>query len=112
VHRAPGGKELAQVVDVAEYEPNRVFALRTLEGALPIHARITFEPIRLGTRVRFEAHGQPTGLTRVAQPLLSLVLRRQFAGYCDTLKRVLESAPPTHGAEKPNPIDGTLGGVG
>src|ERR1700686_4074901 len=81
VHRAPGGKELASVVEVSEYEPDRVFALRTLDGALPIHARITFEPIRLGTRVRFEAQGQPTGLMRVAQPLLSLVLRRQFAGY-------------------------------
>jgi uncharacterized protein YndB with AHSA1/START domain len=34
VHRAPGGKQLASLVEVSEYEPDRVFALRMLEGAL------------------------------------------------------------------------------
>jgi hypothetical protein len=33
VHRAPGGKELASLVEVSEWEPDRVFALRMLEGA-------------------------------------------------------------------------------
>jgi uncharacterized protein YndB with AHSA1/START domain len=41
VHRAPGGKQLASLVEVSEYEPDRAFALRALEGPLPIHARIT-----------------------------------------------------------------------
>jgi uncharacterized protein YndB with AHSA1/START domain len=95
VHRAPGGKQLTSLVEVSEYEPDRVFALQMLEGALPIHARITFEPSELGTRVRLHAHGQPTGALRFAQPLLRLGLKRQFAGYCATLKRVLENAPPT-----------------
>ncbi|HEX5853947.1 MAG TPA: SRPBCC family protein [Solirubrobacteraceae bacterium] len=90
VHSAPGGKQMTSLVEVSEYEPDRVFALRMLEGALPIHARITFEPTALGTRVRFTAHGQPSGAMRLGQPLLRLVLKRQFAGYCATLKRVLE----------------------
>jgi uncharacterized protein YndB with AHSA1/START domain len=46
VHRAPGGRQLASLVEVSEYEPGRAFALRMLEGALPIHARMTFEPTR------------------------------------------------------------------
>ena len=95
VHRAPGGKRFASLVEVSEYEPDRVFALRMLEGALPIHARITFEPTELGTRMRFDANGQPSGLIRLAQPVLRLTLKRQFAGYCATLKQVLENAPPT-----------------
>src|ERR1700737_2408946 len=89
VHRAPGGKQLASLVEVSEYEPDRVFALRMLEGALPIHARITFEPTELGTRVQLDAYGQPSGPMRLAQPLLRLTLKRQFAGYCATLKEVL-----------------------
>ena len=93
VHRAPGGKQLASLVEVSEYEPDRVFALRMLEGALPIHARIAFQPTELGTRVQLHAHGQPTGVMRLAQPLLRLTLKRQFAGYCVTLKQVLENAP-------------------
>jgi hypothetical protein len=80
---------------VSEYEPDRVFALRTLEGPLPIHARITFESTKLGTRVQIDAHGQPSGAMRLAQSLIRLTLKRQFAGYGAELKRVLENAPPT-----------------
>src|ERR1700694_1153805 len=67
VHRAPGGKQLASLVEVSEYEPDRVFALRMLEGPLPIHARITLESTKLGTRVQLDAHGQPRGPMRVAR---------------------------------------------
>jgi uncharacterized protein YndB with AHSA1/START domain len=95
VHRAPGGKQLASLVEVSEYEPDRVFALRMLEGVLPIHARMTFELTELGTRVQLDAHGQPSGAMRLAQPLLRLTLKRQFAGYCAALRQVLENAPAT-----------------
>jgi hypothetical protein len=66
-----------------------------LEGALPIHARITFEQTEVGTRLRLEARGRPRGLLRLAQPFLRLTLKRQFAAYCTTLKQVLENTPPT-----------------
>jgi uncharacterized protein YndB with AHSA1/START domain len=91
-HRAPGGKQLASLVEVCEYELDRTFALHTIEGALPIDGRLTFEPIARGTLVRFRVHGQPMGVMRLAQPLLRRTLKRQFAGYCATLKRVLEDA--------------------
>ncbi len=65
-----------------------------LEGSLPIHARLTFDQTELGARLQLDAHGQPRGLTRLAQPVLSLTLKRQVAGYCTTLKQVLESTPP------------------
>jgi uncharacterized protein YndB with AHSA1/START domain len=95
VHRAPGGKKLASLVEVSEYEPDHLFALRMLEGALPIHARITFEPTDHGTRVTLAAHGQATGPMRLAQPLLSLSLKRQFAGYLATLTQLLERTRQT-----------------
>jgi uncharacterized protein YndB with AHSA1/START domain len=89
VHRA-GGKNLESLVEVSEYERDRTFALRVVEGALPVDVRITFEPTRNGTRMRFAAHGQPAGALRLAQPLLRRTLKRQFAGQCATLKQVLE----------------------
>ena len=91
ITRSPGGKRLASLVEVSEYEPDRVFALRMLEGALPIHARITFDATELGTRLEFEARGEPSGVMRLAQPILHITLKRQFAGYCATLKQVLET---------------------
>lgn len=95
VHRALGGRQIVSLVEVSEYEPGRVFGLRVLEGALPIDARITLESSKVGTRVQLDAQGQPSGPLRLVQPLLRLTLKRQFAGYCATLKQVLETDPLT-----------------
>jgi len=59
VHRAPGGKKIEELVEVAEYEPDRVLGLRNIEGP-PVGGRITLEPTERGTRFRFRVHGQPT----------------------------------------------------
>jgi len=93
VHRAPGGKEFAELVEIVEFEPDRAFGMRVIEGQ-PIHGRITFEPTEQGTRLRFRVYGQPTGIVRVAQPILQPLLRRNFAGFCANLKALLENAPP------------------
>jgi uncharacterized protein YndB with AHSA1/START domain len=91
VHRAPGGKQLESVVEVSEFEPDRTFALRVVEGT-PVHLQITLEPTGpQGTLVRFRSYGQLTGAMRLAQPLLQRVLKRQFAQQCATLKRILEN---------------------
>lgn len=101
IHRAPGGKELPSLVEVAEYEPGRLFALRVIEGT-PVHARMTFEPTKTGgTLMRFRVHGQLSGPMRLAEPFLGRMLRRQFTQQCATLKRVLEEpAPGTNGLER------------
>jgi uncharacterized protein YndB with AHSA1/START domain len=92
VHRAPGGKELASVVEVSEYEPDRAFALHVVEGT-PVDARMTFEPTHDGTLLRFAAHGRLRGPLRLAQPLLQRTLKRQFTKDCARLKQVLERPP-------------------
>jgi hypothetical protein len=76
--------------EVSEYERNRTFALRVVEGT-PIHGRITFEETKDGTVMRFRVHGQLGGAMRLLQPLARPALRRQFGEYCATLKGVLES---------------------
>jgi uncharacterized protein YndB with AHSA1/START domain len=92
VHRAPGGKELESVVEVVEYAPDRVFALEVKEGT-PIHAHLTFDPAGGGTRMRFRAHGRLTGPTRLMEPILARMLRKQFTQHVATLKQILEGAP-------------------
>ena len=90
VHRAPGGKQIATVVEVVEYEPDRVFGMRIIEG-VPVHGRITFEPSDTGTRFRFRVYSQPTGMMRIAQPILRAMLKWQFDRHCTNLKTVLET---------------------
>jgi uncharacterized protein YndB with AHSA1/START domain len=91
VHRGPGRRELASVVEVVELETDRTFALHVVEGALPLDARLAFEPAGDGTLLRFTVHGQPTGPLRFLQPLMRRALRRQFAAHCATLKQLLET---------------------
>jgi uncharacterized protein YndB with AHSA1/START domain len=91
VHRLPGGKELASLVEVIEYEPDRVFGMRIIEGS-PIRGRMTLESTETGTWFCFRVYGQPTGMMRVAQPILRFVLKRNLSEYSETLKRVLETA--------------------
>jgi uncharacterized protein YndB with AHSA1/START domain len=98
VHRAPGGRELASLVEVAELDPDRAFALRMLEGPLPIDARIALEPTPGGTRMAFTAHGRPSGPMRLAEPLLRVAVKRQFAAHCAALKRVMEDQASGRGA--------------
>jgi uncharacterized protein YndB with AHSA1/START domain len=86
VHRAPGGKELASVVEVCEFEPGRVFAMRVVEGA-PVHLHITLTPRERGTRVSFRAHGPVGG---IKGRMLAPILRRQFQRQLTTLTSVLE----------------------
>lgn len=92
IHSTPGGKELESVVEVSEYELDRAFGLRVIEGTA-VHGRLTFGPTENGTLLRFRAYGQLTGLTRLAQPLLHRILKRQFEKDCATLKQVLEYEP-------------------
>ena len=93
VHRAPGGKELESIVEVVEFEPDRVFALEVREGT-PVHAHLTFDPAGDGTRMRFRAHGRLTGPARLIEPLVGRMLRKQFTEQVATLKAVLEGTRP------------------
>jgi len=88
VHRAPGGKEIASVVEVSDYVPGREFGLRVVEGT-PVHLHITLDPVENGTRMRFRAYGRLTGVARLFSPLLTRVLRRQFASQLTTLRITL-----------------------
>ena len=88
VHRMPGGKEVASVVEVSEFEPGRIFALRVVEGT-PVHLRITLDPDGDGTRMRFRAYGELGGAMRLVAPVLGWTLRRQISRQLDTLGRVL-----------------------
>jgi uncharacterized protein YndB with AHSA1/START domain len=92
VHRGPGGRQLSSLVEVSELVPDRLFALRTIEGPLPIDARVSVAPSESGTRLRFNVRGEPTGPLRFLQPVMRFPLKRQFREHCATLKRVLEQS--------------------
>jgi uncharacterized membrane protein len=93
VHRAPGGRDLVSLVEVSQFEAGRCFALRVLEGPLPVDGRFTFAPTERGTRVELLGKGELSGVLRLGQSLIERILRRQFARDLTRLKRALEQSP-------------------
>lgn len=90
VYGAPGGKQIETLVEVVEYEPDRTFGMRIIEG-IPVHGQITLEPSETGTHFRFRVYFQPGGMLRIAQPIMGAILKWQFNRHCTNLKTVLEN---------------------
>jgi uncharacterized protein YndB with AHSA1/START domain len=89
--KPPGGREFEQVVEFAEFErPNRL-RVHIVEGPYPVDGTWTLSATEQGTRVDFAAEGVLSGLLRLTEPITSRVMRRQFAGFHENLRRNVES---------------------
>jgi carbon monoxide dehydrogenase subunit G len=91
VRRAPFGKRVEQIVEVATYEPERAFALRIVDGPLKVDGAYRFEGHGDHTHVDFTADGDVGGALKLVAPLVRRTLARQFAGYHRCLKEKLET---------------------
>jgi uncharacterized protein YndB with AHSA1/START domain len=84
VHTALG-RRLTSVTEVTTFEPARRFAVRIVEGPVPVDGEWTLEPAGDGaTRLRFVASGEGP---RLMGPLIA----RQFRKHHDRLRQALEA---------------------
>jgi hypothetical protein len=85
------GRTLLNKFEVIDYDPGRSITIRSVEGSFPIEVRRNVEPIGPErTRMRAEISGEPTGLFRLAAPLVQRVAQRSVGADYDRLKRLLE----------------------
>lgn len=102
VHRAPGRSRIESITEVTEYEPGVAFAVRIVEGPVPIDGSWKLEPARdEGTDLRFTASGRGPG-PRFLQPLVAAGAKREFRRQHKELRSVIESLP----ARPPQPQAG------
>ena len=74
-----------------EYEQGRSITIRSVEGSFPIEVRRSVEPIDPNrTRLTAEIQGEPTGLFRIAGPLVQRFAQRSVDADYDRLKTLLE----------------------
>ncbi|HVL94451.1 MAG TPA: SRPBCC family protein [Solirubrobacteraceae bacterium] len=86
------GRRLEQTVEVAAYDPPRRFAMKILDGPVPVDGDLTFsEAGGGGTRVRLHAHGSAPRRLRLLEPLLKPVMAREMRKQYARLKAVLEA---------------------
>jgi uncharacterized protein YndB with AHSA1/START domain len=88
------GRRLESVTEVTAFDPDRHFAIRIVEGPVPIDGDWRFAPADGGTRIAFSASGSLSGAMRLLEPLIARTVRRQMRKDHERLKQALESPAP------------------
>jgi hypothetical protein len=84
------GRRLEITNEVVEWEPNRQYTFGT-RVPFPSSMHVTFTPRGNSTRIDAVLEGELGGLLKVAEPIMSVMARRQLASDYAKLKGLLEA---------------------
>ena len=81
-------------MEVVTFEPNRIQVMRGEIG--PMHPTLTYllEPSEGGTKFTRHVQIRVSGMMKVMQPMMAMMVPKQNKGFLANLKRVLEEEPP------------------
>ena len=86
------GRTLAYTYEVTEYTPAEQVAMRTTEGPFPMATTYTWREIGPNaTHMLLRNHGEPSGFSKLAAPLMSRAMRRAMHQDLADLKRLMEA---------------------
>ena len=85
------GRELRTTIEIEEYEPPRLFALRAIDGPVPFSVRHELEASEGGTRLTVTGEGDAGLLPGFAAGIMARRAEKQFRKDFERLKRLLES---------------------
>jgi uncharacterized membrane protein len=87
------GRRMERESVFTEYELNRKIIQKSTSGPVPFEVQSIYEPVEggRGTRVIVIAEAQPSGLFKLAGPLLMRLRKRQFARDLVNLKAMIEA---------------------
>jgi carbon monoxide dehydrogenase subunit G len=85
------GRELNTTLEITEYDPPRVFALRALDSPVPFVVRHELEPDDGGTRLTVIGSGDAGLLPGFAAGIMARRAEKQFRKDFERLKRLLEA---------------------
>jgi uncharacterized protein YndB with AHSA1/START domain len=90
--RTLAGRTTRGTNEYTRYEPDRLVAFDATSGGWPVHASYEVEPTDAASaRLIARIEMRPTGVFRVAEPLIGWSLRRDARANLRTLKRSLEA---------------------
>ena len=89
--KPPGTKEFVQVVEFMEFDRPRRLHVHVVEGPYPVDGTWVLSGAGDATRVDFVAEGPLRGLMRLAAPVFTRLMAREFASYHENLRRNVES---------------------
>jgi carbon monoxide dehydrogenase subunit G len=86
------GKEMTTTLEIADFEPPRLFTLRALDGPALLTVRHQLAPSGDGTELRVVVEGEVKHMPGFAAGLMMRGAERQFRKDFERLKRVLEAS--------------------
>jgi hypothetical protein len=85
------GKEITSTFEVVDFEPGRRITIRTIESTFPIEVTRSVEPTGEATCVaRAHVTGEPSGVFKLATPIMRTLVQRSVRGDYRRLKQHLE----------------------
>jgi len=84
------GRTLRYTYEVRELVPDERLVMATDGGPFPMETTYTWEDSPTGTRMTLRNRGGPTGLARLAEPMMSAAVRRTTRKDLARLKQTLE----------------------
>lgn len=85
------GKEIVSSFEVTELDPGRRIRIRTTSGTMPIDVTREVQPVDDNrSEVRVVVTGDPTGVFRLASPMMRWLVERSVARDYRRLKELLE----------------------
>lgn len=86
------GRSLEYTYEVIEYTPGEQVAMRTTEGPFPMATTYTWRPVGdRATHMVLRNHGEPSGFSKLAAPVMSIAMRRAMNQDLEQLKQLLEA---------------------
>ncbi len=85
------GRRIENTGEITKYEPNKMMAVKTTSGPVPMEITGTYQPVEGGTELTFEVEGEVGGFFRFAEPLVARMGKRQMETQLANIKDLLEA---------------------
>jgi uncharacterized membrane protein len=86
------GRELAYTYEITELVPGERMVMSTADGPFPMQTTYTWRDApNATTRMSLRNHGEPSGFSHVAKPMLTAAMRRANRKDLKRLKEILET---------------------
>jgi len=86
------GREFAPTYEITELTPGEQVAMRSVQGPFAMATTSTWRAVGPDkTHMVLHHHGEPSGFSKLAAPLMSTAVRRAMHRDLEQLKRLLES---------------------
>jgi uncharacterized protein YndB with AHSA1/START domain len=85
------GKDISSTVETTEFEPYKYITFKSITGPFSFMYRYIFESTPSGTKFTVYLEGEPGGFFKLAEPLLTTMVKRQLQNSFENLKDLIES---------------------